>query len=419
MDEAVTSPPDHLPEVGDASVALRRTLDRAVDLLGREHEPVVIAECPHKYNDAWYDDLWYAERAGTTWSERSVFFRDGRDPLVEETSRHHDGGPDGDRAASDAAGGATVARLRDRRRALAKAGWRAMVDAAFGGTDVPSGDQALVALVIWAGRPWLVLEIPNVGDAHVLSWDDGGFFEVGRMDRFDQSFAADPPLRFATVDPRGVARLDGASANEFVPGVVDERAAGRLHDLVSAAVEAVRGVTSEPVAIVGAGCPAQPWGGRAMLTTAYGAGLRRGEGEVRSARPDGTYPDYEPGWHEKGEAGPYSATAVALHRVIDGLDERHLRPKVEDVLNEPSVSEGRPPRGFREVAEAAFGARFGEGRTLALVVSTHDAVVVTGNGGVRVTGDGFEPIGPFDLPDLTRPDDLTFPDGPTADAPRA
>jgi hypothetical protein len=47
-------------------IPLIRLLDEVADgLADLEPGPILLAECPNKFNDAGHDDLWYAVQAGT------------------------------------------------------------------------------------------------------------------------------------------------------------------------------------------------------------------------------------------------------------------------------------------------------------------------------------------------------------------
>ena len=48
-------------------------------------EPVLVAQCPNKFNDAWYDDLWYAAQVGTAFWEAAHYIEGRPAPEINET----------------------------------------------------------------------------------------------------------------------------------------------------------------------------------------------------------------------------------------------------------------------------------------------------------------------------------------------
>ena len=63
------------PTKPDAAERLQLLLEQAaarLDTLG--HETWLIAEAPHKFNDANHDDYWYAVQLGASYWEQSQFF---------------------------------------------------------------------------------------------------------------------------------------------------------------------------------------------------------------------------------------------------------------------------------------------------------------------------------------------------------
>jgi hypothetical protein len=165
----------------DAYVALALLLKAAVaDIQGLGVQPVVIASCPLKFNDAGNDEDWRAIRAGDFLSERSDYFEDPgaherRMCLAPEYAR-------------------TAERALER---LETANWRGLYQKTFAREDMSV--EEVIAIVLQDSKIWLVVNGSNSGESAVYSiGTDGNCIHVGRCSdgkpRFDQGLGERPPL---------------------------------------------------------------------------------------------------------------------------------------------------------------------------------------------------------------------------------
>ncbi|TFL16577.1 hypothetical protein [Jannaschia formosa] len=351
-----------LEVVGDeaAVAALVKMLDAAAEraeAIGPS--PIVLAECPHKFNDAWYDDVWHAVQSGMTWWEQSQFFENYSPPYVEERGRFEpDTDTDGIRAVGAELAGERIAALRAVLRGLQVDGWRAAIEAAI----APS--RNLCALVVEHGQRWLVLETPNVHDAEIFAWDRDGLFTVGTTERFDQAACSLEPLRFETVVRGALDRLSPDGRRYFFPEVVDEDAAVTLHRLLWNSVRQVRAATKKAASLVSRADRQSP--------QSYSEDLRPYEGELRKPK-DGVWPPYRPSRRlPRGEDDPpLSDLAKGLHLALGPLEDAR----------------------WRELYGKAFGEALGGQQTLALLVLPDRAMLIRDNAILLLEEDGLKPVG--------------------------
>lgn len=375
---AAARPPEPTGDEEAVAALVAMLDDAAAEVEGIGAEPILLAECPHKYNDAWYDDLWHAVQAGPTWWEQSQFFEESFPPRVEERARFETDldGPT-IRATGATLTGEQITALRAVLRGLQVKGWRHAVRAA----TAPPRD--LLALVVEHRQRWLVLETPNAHDqASILAWDAAGLFRIGTMGRIDQAVGGDRLLLFETVESEAVCRLGSCARAYFHPSVVDGEAAMTLGGLLREAVGVVRATTGAPVALASRDSRATRSSGVGWAPPqSYAEGLRRDEGELRVPRND-VWPPYRPR-DRRGEESPLSDLAKGLHTALAPLEAA----------------------GWRDLFGAAHGETLTRGQTLALLVSADRAVLMRDNAAFRVTDHEFEPMGVFPWPNLLKPED--------------
>lgn len=379
---------DRILRIGDEGAAreLAELLDTAaarIEAIGPA--PAFVGECPHKYNDAWYDDLWYAVQAGEAYWEQSHFFegRSGTDgepePLVEERGKFT--APrtaDAIKAAGASVESERIAGLRSVLRDLQTAGWRNLTDRAF------TAERGLAGLVIEREQRWFVMETPNHYDADIFAWDDRGMFRVGGMGRIDQAIGQRILLTFETIERNAIGRLKGAAGRYFHPSVADSEAAMRLGALLWEAAEAVRATTDAPVAMRSRYSRTSPYAAfqpsAVMQPEIHSPVLRPNEGEYRVPK-NGKWPPYRPRL-ARGEESELSDEAKAFHLALGTLEDA----------------------GWRDLFATAYGEVLVGGQTLVLLIDPATTVLLRDNAALRVTPHGFEPMEPVAYPNLNKLD---------------
>ena len=211
----MTRPIPNLTEIRDRTACsqLLSLLDDALrEFRALGEEPIVVASCPSKFNDAWYDPDWRAIRVGGFFSQRTEYFArpEAHDKKLRE-------GPESARTAS---------RVLDN---LEAGNWRELYQRAFERPDM-SFDE-VIALVLQDGNAWLVLNGSNSGESAVYSVTSGGnLAHVGRCDpyaeRFDQGLSADRPLAIRRVEEDAADRAAVARQIE----ILERGAAGKRPD---------------------------------------------------------------------------------------------------------------------------------------------------------------------------------------------
>ncbi len=383
----------------DREAELLAVLDAVADgLQTGMDEPVLLAECPNKFNDAFEDDLWFAVQTGEDYWEQSHFFEHRATHAVQErslfTSSTGDGavqgiGPD---HSSD-----RIAGLRHRLKSLGKAGWREM-----------TGWPGLLALVIEHDQRWFVTEIPNVDLGEIYAWDEVGMFRVGSTERIDSRVGDKRVLIFKTVVPEAVVLLGEAAQRYFHPVIVDEVCAGMLTHFLWSATEAIRRQGESPAALRSGSMSSY-----LRRSECCSAALRPGEGYYIH-RKDETWPKFQP--NVRAEPVDYSDHAKVLLTALDGLERLDWLayfgiPSGNDLNSDqqlalapsPSLAEAiRGNRGlnWRQLFELAFGEKLDASQELTLLVGEHLAVLIRDNAVFEVTSKGLTYICVMDRVDL-------------------
>lgn len=142
-------------------------------------EPVVVASCPWKFNDAWNDTDWRGIQVGAFACERTEYFA-----RPEDYDKNLREGPDEARTAD-----AVLSRLE-------AGGWRDLYQRTFAREAMPT--EEVIALVLQDDEAWLVVNGSNSGASAVYRLAAGYLDHVGRcLDdalRFDQRLGQDRPL---------------------------------------------------------------------------------------------------------------------------------------------------------------------------------------------------------------------------------
>ncbi len=211
----MTRPIPNLTEVRDRTacsqlLALLDDASRELRALGED--PVVVASCPSKFNDASNDPDWRAIRVGGFFSQRTEYFGH-----PEEHDKKLRDGPESARTAS---------RILEN---LEAGNWRELYQRAFERRDMSF--EEVIALVLLDGDAWLVLNGSNSGESAVYSVTSGGnLTHVGRCDpyaqRFDQGLDEDRPLTIRRVEEDEADRAAVARRIE----ILERAAAGQRPD---------------------------------------------------------------------------------------------------------------------------------------------------------------------------------------------
>ena len=357
-------------------IPLIRLLDEVADgLADLEPGPILLAECPNKYNDGGEDDLWYAVQAGSDYWEQSHFFKYAATPSVRERSNFStamdsqtlkDGGV--------AVTGDSFARLRGSLRHLQTKGWRGLIGKEPKvGFDDPQEYDGLIALVVERGQGWLVLERPNVIDAEIFAWDGDGLFLIGGSSRVDQRIGHRPILLFDWVEEVDVPRLGLEAQSYFAPIVREKIAGSKLAGLLWQAVVAIREMTVEPFALLSHGSQLIHGSDDRVLLPpeTFSRALWPRVGELR--RPNGgVWPKFNP--RPRAEPEEMSAFAKAMHVQLGLLEDAD----------------------WRELFATACGENESELSQLSLLADREIAVLVRDNAAFEVTPDALLPLGVFD-----------------------
>lgn len=216
------------------------------ELLGFGEAPILLAECPSKYNRTTFDDYWYAVQVGRSSWLRSHFFRGTSEPCATERTQFvgpSAGGPIPDCLSASE----TITAARQVLKALQDNGWRELIESAFESNE---GNGTLISLVHCFGQPWVYRSRPNCGGGDTWTWDeDGQFYHVANAtDRLDESVGRWYPLAtFNQIDACRFSVLTKQAKQYFAPSVKTrashEMLASSLFDVVSE----VRDITSELV----------------------------------------------------------------------------------------------------------------------------------------------------------------------------
>jgi hypothetical protein len=222
-----------------AESRLVKVLEEALRVLGTlDASPVLVAECPWKFNDAWYDDHWLGVQVGSDFWEEAQYFKEVKEPFSKENGRN-----------TSTSG---IATARTVLKSLQSAGWRAEFQRCFGERFLRSGD--VICLGIQSGQPWLCVASSN-GETEIactISPRAYGLVHMARCDRFDQSLGEAFPLRFSQPRPEFGSFLTPEARAYYFPEVRDAAASKELCTLLRNAVariEAATGTTNQPVVL--------------------------------------------------------------------------------------------------------------------------------------------------------------------------
>lgn len=209
--------------------------------------PCVIAEATHKFNDAWYDDVWQAIQIGSTYWEQSQYFEDRPKAALREHSwSSGDLSRDEMLASGSRARSVDIDTARSILRVLQTSRWRDLASAVF------PGNHNLTALVLQYDQTWICRSTPNgsgYGDVWVAT-PDGGFLHVATCDeRLDQEIGFEFPLQLLTIVPDHLASLSTGARDFFLPSVRDRSAFDQLAQLLHEVEAEVKRLTREPVAL--------------------------------------------------------------------------------------------------------------------------------------------------------------------------
>jgi hypothetical protein len=176
-----------LGEIHDvqACARLRGLVDSAViDLRQLGSEPVVVASCPFRFNDAHNDPDWRAVQVGTFATMKTEYFRRADDYEKQLAS-----GPEAARRAA-----AVLERLGE-------GGWRELFQQSFGRR---MSHEEVLAVVLQDGGAWLVACGSNTGENAAYTLEPAGRLTLrGRPisdrdhSRFDQRIGQMPPMLLA------------------------------------------------------------------------------------------------------------------------------------------------------------------------------------------------------------------------------
>ena len=363
-------------------IPLIRLLDEvAGGLADLEPGPILLAECPNKFNDAGQDDLWYAVQVGFEYWEQSHFFEYETKPFVREHSTFcHTLDPQALKDRGGAVTGDSIAQLRTSLRHLETNSWRRLLgnERMYGNDDPSDLGGVIIALVIERGQRWLVLQHPNGGDAKIFAWDDDGFFHIGGMFygsvRVDERIGDRPILSFDWVEKEYIPRL-GPEAQAFFSPIVRDKAAGLgLAGLLWQAVSAIREMTVKPFGLLSEKSPRSHESNRRRYywpPEALSPFLRPREGEFRR-KNDGVWPKYVA---EAGaEPEEMSDFAKAMQVQLGLLEDARWRGIFATACGENPYDLGQ----------------------LGLIADSETAVLVRGNAAFEVTPDALLPLGAFD-----------------------
>jgi hypothetical protein len=368
---------------------LIRLLDEVADgLADLEPGPILLAECPNKFNDAGEDDLWYAVQAGFDYWEQSHFFMyETKSTVREHSSFSHTLDPQTLKDRGATVNGDCIARLRSSLRHLQTKGWRRLVgneplSDSYDGPDY----SGLIALVIERGQRWLVLERPNITDAEIFAWDGDGFFLVGGSDRVDQSIGNRPILSFGKVEEIDVPRLGPEAQAYFLPKVRDRVASSKLAGLLWQAVTAIRELTVEPFGLLSKGSPRSHGSDNHLWRQpeAFSSHLRPREGEFRRETA-GVWPKYFA--RLTAEPEEMSDVAKAMHAQLGLLEDSD----------------------WRGIFASTCGENPSDPCQLGLIADREIAVLVRDNAAFEVLPDALVPLGAFDYASFLQLDETLEP----------
>ena len=185
-------------------------------------EPVLVAQCPNKFNDAWEDDLWFAAQVGEAYWERSHFIQHRPRPEIKER-----GNSQYDKA---------VHAARNVLDELEAADWRHAAIACFGQQKgwqpgimvdvICNGD--VLCLALQYAQPWLCIASSNNNTKIACTWTDSGLVHMASCERIDQFIGLRRPLCFSELRADFWDHLRPNCRTRLRPQVHDQGAAEQL-----------------------------------------------------------------------------------------------------------------------------------------------------------------------------------------------
>jgi hypothetical protein len=218
----------------------------AAELVGVLQSPILLAECPNKYNGAGFDDYWYAAQLGMSRWERSHDFGTGSGPWV--TERVTFGHPKSDGPVPDCLlASDRLAAARNVLKGLQLKQWRELIGRALDGNK---GNDSLIGLIHCFGQPWLYRSRPNCGGGDTWTWDEHGqlYHTANALDRLDTKVGRWYPLGiFEQLDARRFSILTREAQRYFAPPIKDFASHEMLAKSLADVVAKVREITPELV----------------------------------------------------------------------------------------------------------------------------------------------------------------------------
>ena len=235
----------------EAAGQLQALLDPALaELRQLGSEPILIAECPDKYNDAFNDDYWYAAQVGAASWEQSHFFEGGDYASHIKEGYHLRGQILGGAVAEPArlATGKPLSKARAILHRLKDGGWRALAVEAL-------RDRYPILCLAWQyGQAWFCLSSAVEGEGYAWALTpNGGFAEFGMCGRLDHEIGNPCPIWFSSIDPGAVRFLTPEARQFFAPRPIDSKAHRQLCTVIATAVADAAAANASEIAFLSAG----------------------------------------------------------------------------------------------------------------------------------------------------------------------
>ena len=226
---------------------LRKILDQAVnELKGLDEEPLFIAQCPHKFNDACYDDLWYGVQIGRSSWTQSHFFEEITNPLIREyISSSEDTSKEEIKLKGSLHINEKILEARKILKKLQEAEWYDSFKKYF----PDCGD--LLGLRVQRGQGFLCESTPNCSEGYMWIWNDEAFLNVSICnDRFDQYMqeSCDGP-KINKINIPALKHLTIEARKYFIPVVSETEKYDLLTENLIQAAHSLRKITQKPIAI--------------------------------------------------------------------------------------------------------------------------------------------------------------------------
>ena len=223
------------------------------ELCGLGHYPFLVAAALDKFNDAGYDDYWYAVQLGGSYWEQSHYYKEerleGEVPRIKEQSYFLDPGPEDQALPPDCtASRADFDIARKLLRRLEKEGWRNL------SLDALEGDPFEANLLCLAhvnGQPLFCRTTPNSCGGDVWLWDqDGMFHHIGYTDdRMDAVVGDCQPILFQELNVVKLHLVTPETKRFFQPIVEDREALQRLCERLSEATLKISRITDDLIVL--------------------------------------------------------------------------------------------------------------------------------------------------------------------------